>query len=222
LRDISHRMDYLRASSACILIADAGFEVDFSEGPEAFGGAEGEFHGFGCLGHRHADEVAELDQFGNLGVFFFEVGQGFVDGEEFVGGGFDNDLGFTEVFAVLEAGFLGGQFAAGFFDEDASHGLRSGGEEVGAVWPLAAGIVGQSDPSFVDQCSGLQGLVPAFACHFRSSDASEFIIDGWQQRFRGLEGVFFEHGMVPVFRFGVFEHISGSGIHLSFGGGFCF
>ena len=78
MRDISHRMDYLRASSACILIADAGFEEYFSELPEAFGGAEGEFHGFGCLGHGHADEVAELDQFGDLVGFFFEVGKGFV------------------------------------------------------------------------------------------------------------------------------------------------
>lgn len=74
MRDISHRMDYLRASSACILIADAGFEEYFSEGPEAFGGSEGEVHGFGRLGHGHADEVAELDQFGDLGVFAFEVG----------------------------------------------------------------------------------------------------------------------------------------------------
>ena len=26
-------------------VSDAGFEVDFSDGPEAFGGAEGELHG---------------------------------------------------------------------------------------------------------------------------------------------------------------------------------
>jgi len=107
-----------------------------------------------------------------------------VDGEEFVGGSFDDDLGFTEIFAVLEAGFLGGQFAAGFFDEDASHGLRSGGEEVGAVWPLTLGVPTQTDPCLVHQRGGLQGVIASFTRHLDRGQSTQFVVHHRQQSFR--------------------------------------
>lgn len=54
----------------------------FAEGEVALHGGEGDVEGGGDLVQLEAANVAEFDGMGKAGVVVFELGEGFVDGEE--------------------------------------------------------------------------------------------------------------------------------------------
>src|SRR5687768_15530886 len=108
--------------------------------------------GFGGLLDRQTGEVAELDELGLFGVFFGELGQGVVEGDQVVGRGGEGEAGLVEVDAAEAAAAFGSGAAAGLLDEDSAHGLGGGGEEMPAAVPvLDARRVDEADVGFVDE-----------------------------------------------------------------------
>jgi hypothetical protein len=85
-----------------------------------------------------------------------------------------------------------GALAAGFFDEDAAHGLGRGGEEMSAIGKLRTVISNQSQPGLMHQRGGLQSLVGRFVGHFRRRQFAQFPIDQRQQFIGGFGVAMFD------------------------------
>src|SRR5262245_65042102 len=78
-----------------------------------------------------AGEVAELDHLAGLGLLGGEGGQGVVEKQQFVRRSLRNQVLAVEVHSLpASAAPLLATLAAGVVDEEAPHGLGSGGEEV--------------------------------------------------------------------------------------------
>jgi len=145
--------------------------------PFAFNGCGGDAHHFGGFFHSKPAEETEFDEFGLIGVQCLEAIQRFV---EFVKGHFrygrDADVVFNGQNLGVTAAFLGA-LVAGVIHQDAAHELGGDAEKVGAALPVDAGLIHQLHVGFVDQRSGLQSMVPAFAAHVIGGDAAQFGVD---------------------------------------------
>ena len=157
-----------RANGASGRIVDFAMKPGFCVGPESFGGALLELEGLGCLFHRHAYEVAELDQLGDLGVFSLELGKGLVYGEQLLRWGVDNNQWFDGV--EFDLGDAGPSFLTvllpGVVDQDSPHRLGGGSEEVITVFPAGARAAIESKPRLVDEGCSLEGMARPLAGHF--------------------------------------------------------
>src|SRR5207248_48691 len=78
----------------------------------------------------------------------------------------------VEIDALVFAAMLEPFFAASTFDEDAAHGLGTGGEEMAAAVPVRLGLPGltsgarhQAQIGFVDQRGGFQRLARLLLRH---------------------------------------------------------
>ena len=116
----------------------------------------------GRFRHGEAGEEAESDQLGGQGIGRFEAVQGLVQSKQLLVRSLGGRKGFVEVHAPTVAAVLRPTLAAGF-DEDTSHGLGRGGEEVTAAVPSA---VPCRCPPGADR---LRGPVPSPAASDRAS-----------------------------------------------------
>jgi len=132
--------------------------------------------GFGGFLVGHAAEVAELDDFGLLGVELGEPFQGGIEGNEFDRLGLDAG-GVVIEFDGRAAVAFGGDLAAGMVDEDAADHLSGDGEEVSAVLPVDIGMADEAEEGFVDDGGAGQGVAVAFAAELAAGDAAEFSVD---------------------------------------------
>jgi hypothetical protein len=152
--------------------------------PEAFDGAGGDAEGLAGFLNTESAEEAEFDEFGKAGVVKFEAGEGGVEGEVAIEGGFDADGGFVEVDEIAGALAFAGAAGAGLIDEDAAHGAAGDGEEVGAIIEGAGGAV-EAEVGFVDEVVGLEGAGVAFAAEEKGGEALELFVGGLD--FAGVE-----------------------------------
>ena len=67
-------------------------------------------------------------------------------------------------------------------DEDAAHGLRRNGQEMGAVLPLHALVIDQPQVGFVDQRRRLQAVAGALALHVVVRQTTEFVVHDRRQQ----------------------------------------
>lgn len=77
-------------------------------------------------------------------------------------------------------------FTARIINQDTAHRLGGSGEEVGAIPPFGLIIAAKSQPGFVNECGGLQGLTGIFARHFYRRQLAQLFIHEWQQFVRRL------------------------------------
>src|SRR5207253_9934576 len=125
-------------------------------GPVPAGRPLGKVEGGSSLGETEADEIAEFDELGLEGVFGLEPVQSLIQSEQILAGLGDGYGVRVECLALHHTAMSGGSLLSGAVNEDASHGLGSGGEEVAAVVPLgAAGGPDQSEVRFVDESGRL-------------------------------------------------------------------
>src|SRR5262249_21354111 len=83
-----------------------------------------------------AGEVAEPDELGRGGVFTGEFLDRVVDDQQLIRAGQGNEVRAVQVHPLQTAAPFLASLAAGVVDEDAAHGLGSGGEEVAAAVPV--------------------------------------------------------------------------------------
>jgi hypothetical protein len=128
-------------------------------------------------------QAAEMTQFNNLGdhrVFRRQPSERFVDREEaFVGswGGHVSDFNAVILAAVLASGL-----SPGVLDEDPSHRLGRGGEEMAAAVEVL--VTDQPQISLVDQGGGVERVPGSLGGHFRGGELAQLVVDEREQ-FRG-------------------------------------
>jgi len=176
------------ASTLYVVEVGAGFEVGelgvkpgAGGSPFAFDGGGGDAHDFGHLVGGEATEEAEFDDLALARVEFFEFLEGIVEGDqghfllgEIIDGFFEGEL-------VGGAAALLGVVGAGVLDEDAAHQLGGDAEEMGAVFPIDAGLIDQLEVGLVDEGGGLECVIGALAAHVGTGDAAEFVVDERQK-----------------------------------------
>ena len=127
-----------------------------AERPEAVGGAAADAQGLGRFLMRQAGEVAQLHEPGRVGVVAFQPAQHLVQRDEVVGTGLGGGEVRGEIDAQPSAAVLVGLLATGLLDEDASHGLGGGGEDVAAAIPVLGQVyIDQAQVRFMHQGGGL-------------------------------------------------------------------
>ena len=134
-----------------------------------------------CLLVRQSGEEPQLHHFRLPGVVCFQAIQGFVEREQlFVvrGGG---EVEAVEIYSLCSAAVTLIVFATCIINEDPAHGLGGSGEEVRTVLPIWLFIPAQSQPGFMNQRRGLQGLPGVFARHLLRGELAQFLIDKRQE-----------------------------------------
>ena len=66
---------------------------------------------------------------------------------------------------------------AGMVDEDLAHELRGDAEEMDAALPGGLALVDEAHVGFMDEGSGLQGVVATFAAEVALGQTAEFLVD---------------------------------------------
>src|SRR5262245_65154429 len=146
-------------------------------GPPTLRGGAGDAEDGGSFFDGEAAEVAQFDEFG---FRFVEDGESFervAYGEKFVVRSGSSDFEFIDIEALLIAAVSEGAFAAGAFDENATHGFGGGREKVGAVLPGLLIGSDEPEPSFVDQGSGLKSVARRFVGHSVDREFAQFLVN---------------------------------------------
>lgn len=142
--------------------------------------------------HRHSNKVTELDQFGGLRVLLRQRVERLMDGQQFVGGGCEDEILVEVVVGEFEVkrpcASLLALSPARMFHQDSSHGLGGCGEKVRSVLPGSLLRTDQPEPGFVHERRGLESMAGGFARHLVGGDASEFLVDQWE-KFLGGPGI---------------------------------
>src|SRR5262245_53393109 len=108
-------------------------------GPEEIRAARGDAEDGRGLGNAQAGEVAELDQFGCLGIGGGQPRQRGVDFQHIVEAFGSGGGELVEVQANAIAAALPAPLPARIIDEDAAHGLRGSSEEVARLFQWTSG-----------------------------------------------------------------------------------
>lgn len=159
------------------IAGDEFVEPCFGEAEFAAYGSDGDAEGFGGLFDAESAEVTEFDDFRFTGVEFGEIGEGVVEGDEFLGA----------LFGVLEAGVegepgfaasaLGGGTGTGVIDKDLAHELGGDSEEMGAAAPFGHILIDQPHVGFMDEGGGLERVIGAFAAEVAEGELAQFAVD---------------------------------------------
>ncbi len=141
--------------------------------------------GLGDLRKGEAAEEAQGNDPGAFGVLRFQPDEGLVNHQDAVVGGGGGEVQVVDVqplcpLAALEAGL-----GAGVIDEDAAHGQGRGAEEMHAVVPTRVFLVHQSQPRFMHERGGLQGLPRGFAGHAGGREVAQLVVNEGEQLFGG-------------------------------------
>src|SRR5204862_479482 len=116
-----------------------GLEAGSRVGPVLVGGRARDADHLGGVLDRQPGKVAQLDQSGGLGVLGGQPGQGIIDVQKFVRWRGEADVGGVEGHTTTLAAAFGGLLAPRLIDQDAAHGLGTGGKEMAAaveLWSL--------------------------------------------------------------------------------------
>jgi hypothetical protein len=154
--------------------------------PLALGGRFGDAQRLGRVRNAQADVVTKLYQFGAFRRFGGQFLQGFINREQLVVGGRLGDLDLLEVDPLQPVTVPGAIPFAGAIDQDATHGLGRGGEEVAAVLPPLFRRSGELYPSLMDQSRCLESLTGPFIGHLLRRQTAEFLVDDGEKFARGF------------------------------------
>jgi hypothetical protein len=184
----------MRASPALLLLDDAiavatgdrgsGTQVakegDAGERPVALDGAGRDLEYLSDLLDGETAEVAEFDDPSLARIGGGEVGEGLIDGGDFVEAvGGDSEV-VLHLHPMEAAGAALGVMLAGVVDEDLAHDMSSESDEVGAAVPVNV-LAGEAEVGLVDEGSGLEGVVGALAPHISLGEAMQLRVDERKQ-----------------------------------------
>lgn len=150
-------------------------------GPVALDRAFGEPKNLGGFGLAESDKKPQLDDFGLGAVGFFEFIESFVECQNRFLLEWRGYFDVVNVQPLLAAAVSDRKPLARPINQDVTHGLGSGSEEVPASLPLFSAGPHQLQPRLVDQSSCLQGLPWGLLRHFVGSEFAQLLIDQWQQ-----------------------------------------
>ncbi len=151
-----------------------------------FGGRNRDAESRGGFVEVQPHEVAQFYQLPFAQIEGGELFQGLVQREQLVvvrhGGG---DLDSVHIHHFGTGTAFGGDPAAGAFNEDATHRLGGGPEEVGPALPVGLFIRPEPKPCLVDERRGLEGVAGGFAGHLVRGQFAQLFIDNRKQFLRG-------------------------------------
>jgi hypothetical protein len=134
-----------------------------------------------------ANEVTQLHQLGFDFMFESKFVERVTDGEKLVVGWWRGCIRILKLYALLIAAMTHGALAASAINENATHRLGGGGEEVGAVLKLRLAVIaGQTQPCFVNERGRLQSVARRFIRHPVSGQSSKLFINQRQQFIGGF------------------------------------
>ena len=110
----------------------------------------------------------------------------FIQHKELVCLYFGGDLDFIYIHSLLAAAMAQRAFAPRVFDQNASHSLGRGGEEMCPAAPSAVSVAAEPEPGFVDECSRLESLAGLFSGQAVGGEVAQF---GINQRKQFLSGI---------------------------------
>jgi hypothetical protein len=102
--------------------------------------------------------------------------QGFVDRQQFVFLHRRSDFDFIHIESLLAATVPDRLLAPGAVDENAPHGFGGSAKEVGPVLPGLLLVPAETQPGFVNEGGGLEGLRARFLGHFARGEPAQFVI----------------------------------------------
>ena len=180
-------------------------EPDAGEGPVALDGAWRDVEDFGDLFDGEAAEIAKLDDASLAGVLGGELGEGLIDGGDFVEAvGGDGEV-VVHLDTTETAGATLGIVLTGVVDEDLAHDVGGEADEVGAAVPVDV-FADEAEIGFVDEGGSLEGVVGALATHVGLGETVELRVDEREETIGG-GGVAVVHGLEEL---GYFSRV---GIH---------
>ncbi len=149
------------------------------------GGCRGDSKDFRGLGDAKSHEEAELYQVGLHRVLGRKIVEGLVDAQYILRGGFHGDIDGVEVSVFLITAAFEPFSSTGLVDEDPTHGFRCGGKKVAAAFPSVV-FGSQTNPGFVDQRGGLQGVAGLLAGHLLGCKPAKIVVDEGQEFFSSM------------------------------------
>src|SRR5262245_18221748 len=156
-------------------------------GPVAVGGSSCQAEGHGRLVERQAGEEAELDQFRTHRVFPGQALEGIVEGDEVLVRGVVHGRQRVQIDALPTAAALETALLLGAVDEEAAHGLGTGGEEVAAAVPVPfLSVPDQAQVGLVTQGCRLEGLAGPLAGQLLGGEPPQLLVDQWQELAGGV------------------------------------
>jgi hypothetical protein len=128
-------------------------------------------------------------QFDDFRLFWREHGQ-FIEGQVYLekplvvrrNGDFDG----IQINAFAFSAVARAKFPPGAFDENVTHGLGGGGEEMPAVLPAWQSASTQPQPGFMNQRRGLEGLARGLLGHPGRGQTAQLLVNQRQEFFSGL------------------------------------
>src|SRR5262245_23970779 len=154
--------------------------------PGVVSGSDRNVERLGDFLHRQADEETQFHQVGRHGIDGREVVQDVVDRQRFLDIAERRDAGFLQFVPTVLAAALRRMPSPGLIDEDAAHGLGSGGEEVAAaIPPLHLLGVHQPQIGLVDQSGRLDGLAWFLLGQLLGRQLAQLIVDERQELLGG-------------------------------------
>src|SRR5262245_19283893 len=155
--------------------------------PGVVSGSDRNVERLGDFLHRQADEETQFHQVGRHGIDGREVVQDVVDRQRFLDIAGRRDAGFVQFVPTVLAAALRRMPSPGLIDEDAAHGLGSGGEEVAAaIPPLHLLGVHQPQIGLVDQSGRLEGLAWFLLGQLLGRQLAQLIVDQRQELLGGV------------------------------------
>ena len=138
-------------------------------GPVIIGGARGDVQNSGGFFQGHADEIAQLHQFGLDLVLVGKFVECLVYGENLIVVTRRGKFHTLKLHALLVAAVPQSTLAAGIVNKNTPHGLGGGGEKMSAIGKLRIVVPHQTQPGLMHQCGGLQSLVSASRAIFEAA-----------------------------------------------------
>src|SRR6266511_567083 len=149
-------------------------------GPIVFCGARRNAERFSGFFDGHSDEITQLHHFGFDCMSRGKLVERLIEGKKLIVVAGQGQVHFVNVHVLAPASMSAGALAAGTVDQNASHRLSRGGEEMSSVFKLWVLVCDQPQPGLVDQGRGLKCVASRFAGHFARRKPAQFLVNQWQ------------------------------------------
>lgn len=146
------------------------------EAPIAFDGCAADAERIRDFGFGEANEEFQFDDAGLAGIDLLEALERLVNGD-------DVGVGMSGGGSILQGGLSSAstapfsQTGTGMVDENAPHDSGGEGEEVAAILDFDGGLAEEADIEFVDEGSGLQGVVLTLAHQGAAGENAQLVIE---------------------------------------------
>jgi len=165
----------------CLVVRQLHVQQRAGEPPLPLHRGHGDIEGGGRLADGHAREVSEHDDSGLARVVALEAIERLVQGQDVDGGSGNGRRHVVQVQALAAATPFEAGLAPGLVDQDLTHGLGGGPEEMPAAVPARLVVPEQTQVRLVDEGRGLERRPRAQHCHPRLGDPVQLAVDQRQQ-----------------------------------------